>query len=155
MVEENEQCVTSFPIARLQSLTLFLLVIDQGATISSDVGQRVRELEEYTTALDKGIADLHTLRKLIVLCHRNPCQAPLSPPTSPSFPKTRHVDGVPMSPASPSPLAVSSGRSGLPAILGDIWAGGTRSERLFSALCTFLQPGKVRIFSSFSYALYH
>ncbi|KAF8520121.1 clasp N terminal-domain-containing protein [Gautieria morchelliformis] len=117
-------------------------IIDQGTTISSDVVQRVQELEEYTTALEKGVADLRILRKLILLCHRNPCHAPTSPPTSPLFPKSGRASGTPMSPETPSPHAMYSGNAGLPLMLGDIWEGGTRSEKLFNALGTLLQPDK-------------
>lgn len=135
----SSTCHLSYSIA-ISSFPFFP-VIDQGATISSDVAQRAQELEEYTAALDKGIADLPTLRKLILLCHRNPYHAPTSPPASP-FPREAG-NGTPMSPTSPSPHAMYLGKSGFPVMLGDIWDGGSRSEKLFNALCTFLQPDKV------------
>jgi hypothetical protein len=120
------------------------IVIDQGSPIKTDFTQRVQELEEYTTALEKGIADLRTLRKLIILCHRNPGPDSTSPPVSPVCSSTGFSNGVPMSPLSPSPGVSPMANNG-PVMLGDIWDGGNRFERLFSALCNFLRPDQVRL----------
>jgi len=112
------------------------VVINQGAQASLDPSQKVKELEEYTRALETEEANLATLKKLIVLCHQNPSQNSSSPPTSPLSSK---IGNVPLTPASPSPRSFTEHTT----VLGDIWDGGKRSGALFNSLCTFLKPDKV------------
>lgn len=126
---------------------LFFLVIGQGTVAKPDIAQRVQELDEYTTALENETANLHTLRKLIILCHQNAGPGYPSPPLSPLLLSMRSSNGVPMSPLRPSPGPTHTANSGS-AMLGDTWGDVSRFEKLFTSLCNFLRPNMVRIFSS-------
>ncbi|KIJ56519.1 hypothetical protein M422DRAFT_217939 [Sphaerobolus stellatus SS14] len=111
-------------------------IINQGKHSMTDFSARLRELEECTQALEKEVADLGTLRTLILLCYQNPAQSVSSPPGSPTVKRTNYSTV----PTSPSPR----GMQDEPVMLGDIWDAGKRSGTLFKALCAFLRPDKER-----------
>ncbi|KAF8528882.1 clasp N terminal-domain-containing protein [Hysterangium stoloniferum] len=103
-------------------------IISQGGHIQSDVVQQTQELEAYIASLQNGTADMHTLRKVVLLCHQNPLQS-VSSSSTPGIAKI--------------PASSSLQNTSVPHIvLGGIWDEGNRSERLFSALFAFLRPDK-------------
>lgn len=139
--------MTSTPFeSRFISLVKFsvlLTVVDQIGPIRSDFTQCVNDLEEYTAALQKGVADLHVLRKLVLLCHRNVSPEVTSPPVSPAVLGKGFSHNLATLPPSPSPGASLAVQDGPVPMVGDIWDGGGRLEKLFSALCDFLRPERV------------
>ncbi|KAK7061538.1 clasp N terminal-domain-containing protein [Favolaschia claudopus] len=95
----------------------------------SDV-DRVRELQNYITTLEKGDADVSVLQKLALLSIENPVTETASSPLGSDF---NH-------PASPSPF-VNPSRS-LPSLHTDMWGQDKSFDRLFNALLSFLQSDK-------------
>jgi CLIP-associating protein 1/2 len=114
------------------------LVVQHGTPLKG-VGpvDRMAELQEYTSALESGSADLSTIQKLALLCVENPVDdvSPSSLSHSPSF----EVRGLP---------SIGSSRQ-IPSLGADMWADGKNCDRLFTALVNFLVPTKVNLYVGF------
>lgn len=105
--------------------------MDKGSPLKeAEPSAKLQGLTRYVTALETGVADVHTLKKLALLCIENPIHDPSSP-LSPSL----------SFPLSPSPLP-DSVRVRL--LHSNMWTEGRLFDRMVGALIQFLKPEKVR-----------
>ncbi|KAJ8515986.1 hypothetical protein ONZ45_g6658 [Pleurotus djamor] len=102
----------------------------QDSSVKEDLGvpSKLIEIQECISALEAGICDVPRLKRLALLCRRNPvADAPLSP----------FEFG---SPTSPSPFLTPA--NSIPSLQIEIWDKDKNFERLFNALMAYLEPEK-------------
>ncbi|KAG6335300.1 hypothetical protein ID866_3784 [Astraeus odoratus] len=105
--------------------------IDHGTPLKGvEVEDRVQELQEYISALERGEADIRVLQKLALICTNNPIPADSASPL---------CSGLGL-PSATSPF-IALTRS-LPPLIPDMWAKDKCFERLFDGLMKYLEPSR-------------
>lgn len=107
-------------------LTFTKVVAQVAPTHFSASSERIQELENAVSALEQGVADVDTLKRLAILCLENSV-ADLSPPTSPE-------------PSLPTPES-SNQSSALQH--AEMWKKNKTFDKFFKALVAYLQPTRV------------